>query len=97
MAQALLPVRLYRAERPLDGLLVPCRVSIFANGGMLAPNLDGGEIRWAATCFFAWRLMRWHLGPRNAECGTGKTESCRATRARIAKKEKYNARPQQSH
>src|ERR1700734_1346035 len=43
-------------------------VSIFANGGMLAPNLNGDEILAAARRFFPSRLMRWQLGPRNAEC-----------------------------
>jgi hypothetical protein len=31
-------------EVAADGLLVRCRVSIFANGGMLAPNRNGDEI-----------------------------------------------------
>jgi hypothetical protein len=40
---------------------------------MLAPSLNGDEILSEARCFFPWRLMRWQLGPRNAECGSWKT------------------------
>jgi hypothetical protein len=47
-------------------------VSISANGGMLAPNLNGDETLSAASRFFPWRLMRWQLGPWNAELGERK-------------------------
>lgn len=44
-------------------------VSIFANGGMLAPSLKGDGTLSAAMCFFPWRLIGRRRGPRNAEQG----------------------------
>jgi hypothetical protein len=64
---------------------------------MLAPNLNGDEILSAARCFFPWRLMRWQLGPPNAHAELGKRKATAETKTRIAKKEKYNGRLQQSH
>jgi len=49
-------------------------VSIFANGGMLAPTLSGDEILFAARCFFLWRSKYCspELGMLNTELGKRK-------------------------